>query len=145
MLQDLSAPAIWAGLTAFVWYAFGAVPLQIAVSEQLGLSTAQTSSWIFIVWFSGAISSIVASLYFRQPIPITWTIPGLIYLGTLADQFSFPELLGANLVAGFLLILLGGIGCWRSNYEMVTTAHHYGHVWWEYPRVCNSDGCSNGR
>ena len=54
--RDFNAAALWAGLTAFVWYAFGAVPLHIAVSEQLSLSTAQTSSWIFIVWFSGAVS-----------------------------------------------------------------------------------------
>ncbi|MCH8055036.1 MAG: benzoate/H(+) symporter BenE family transporter [Deltaproteobacteria bacterium] len=107
---DFNAAALWAGLTAFVWYAFGAVPLHIAVSEQLGLSTAQTSSWIFIVWFSGAVSTIAMSFYFRQPIPITWTIPGLIYLGTLADRFSFSELVGANLVAGLLLLVLGFLG-----------------------------------
>ena len=108
--RDFNAAALWAGMTAFVWYAFGAVPLHIAVSDQLGLSTAQTSSWIFIVWFSGAVSTIALSLYFRQPIPITWTIPGLIYLGTLADRFSFAELVGANLVAGFLLLVLGILG-----------------------------------
>ena len=62
MVRDLHAAAWWAGLTAFVWYAFGTVPLHISVSEQLGLTTAQTSSWIFIVWFSGAVSSIAASL-----------------------------------------------------------------------------------
>ena len=110
MIRDLSGPAIWAGLTAFVWYAFGAVPLHIGVSEQLGLSTAQTSSWIFIVWFSGALSSIAASFYFRQPIPITWTIPGLIYLGTLAERFTFAEIVGANLIAGLLLLVLGLLG-----------------------------------
>ncbi len=111
-LRDITAPAMWAGITAFVWYAFGAVPLHIAVSEELGLSTAQTSSWIFIVWFSGALWSIGLSLYFRQPIPITWTIPGLIYLGTLAGRFSFAEIVGANLVAGLLLAILGlaGVG-----------------------------------
>jgi benzoate membrane transport protein len=94
-MRDLSSAALWAGLTAFVWYAFGAVPLHIAVSQQMGLTTAQTSSWIFIVWFSGAITSIAASLYFRQPIPITWTIPGLVYLGTLSGRFSFAEIAGA--------------------------------------------------
>ncbi len=110
--RGISAPAVWAGITAFVWYAFGAVPLHIAVSEELGLSTAQTSSWIFIVWFSGALWSIALSFYFRQPIPITWTIPGLIYLGTLAGRFSFAEIVGANLVAGMLLLVLGlaGVG-----------------------------------
>ncbi len=111
-MRELSWAATWAGLTAFVWYAFGAVPLHIGVSEQMGLTTAQTSSWIFIVWFSGAVSTIAASLYFRQPIPITWTIPGLVYLGTLSDRFSFEELVAANLAAGVLLLALGvsGIG-----------------------------------
>jgi benzoate membrane transport protein len=111
-MRQLSWAATWAGITAFVWYAFGAVPLHIGVSEQLGLTTAQTSSWIFIVWFSGAVSTIAASLYFRQPIPITWTIPGLVYLGTLAGRFSFAELVAANLLAGLLLVALGvsGIG-----------------------------------
>ena len=110
MLKELHAAAWWTGLTAFVWYAFGTVPLHISVSEQLGLTTAQTSSWIFIVWFSGAVSSIAASLYFRQPIPITWTIPGLVYLGTLVDRFTFAELAAANLVAGVLLLALGLLG-----------------------------------
>jgi len=111
-MRHLSWAATWAGITAFIWYAFGAVPLHIGVSGQLGLTTAQTSSWIFIVWFSGAVSTIAASLYFRQPIPITWTIPGLVYLGTLAGRFSFEELAAANLLAGLLLVVFGisGIG-----------------------------------
>ena len=109
-MGTLNAAAIWAGLTAFVWYAFGAVPLHMGVSNQLGLSTAQTSSWIFIVWFSGAVASITVSVYFRQPIPITWTIPGLIYLGTLADRFTSAELMGANLVAGLLMLGLALLG-----------------------------------
>lgn len=109
-MSDFNAAAVWAGITAFVWYAFGAVPLHIAVSGQLGLSTAQTSSWIFIVWFSGAVATIWLSLQFRQPIPITWTIPGLVYLGTLTDRFSFAEIVGANVVAGLLLVVLGLLG-----------------------------------
>jgi predicted benzoate:H+ symporter BenE len=87
-LRDVNAAALWAGVSAFIWYAFGTIPLQIAVAQQLRLEPAQASSWIFIVWFSGAVSSIALSLVYRQPIPITWTIPGLVYLGTLANQCS---------------------------------------------------------
>ena len=110
--RDFNAAALWAGLTTFIWFASGMVPLQIAVSAQLGLDAAQSSSWIFIVWFSAALSSLVLSLVYRQPIPITWTIPGLVYLGTLAGHFTFSELVGANLMAGLLIIALGlaGIG-----------------------------------
>lgn len=112
LMGDFKATAVWAGLTAFVWYVFGALPLHLEVAGQLGLSSSQASTWIFVIWFSGAISSIVLTIYYRLPIPITWTIPGLIYLGTLAGQFSFAEIVGANLLAGVAILLLGmaGIG-----------------------------------
>ena len=111
-LRDINAAALSAGVSAYIWYAFGTIPLQIAVAEQLRLDPAQASSWICIVWLSGAVSSISLALVYRQPIPITWTIPGLVYLGTLAGQFTYAEIVGANLLAGFLIIGLGlaGIG-----------------------------------
>jgi benzoate membrane transport protein len=108
--RDLNAAAFWAGITAFVWYAFGTVPLHIAVSRELGLATDVSSSWMFIVWFTGAVASIGLSLRYRQPIPITWTIPGLVYLGTLADRYTFAEMVGANLIAGVLIVVLGALG-----------------------------------
>ena len=52
--------------------------MHLEVAGQHGLSTAESSSWIFVIWFTGAISSIALTLYYRLPIPITWTIPGLI-------------------------------------------------------------------
>lgn len=108
--RDINAAALWAGVTAFVWYAFGAVPLHMAVAGQLGLSAAESSSWIFIIWTSGAVASIALSVFYRMPVPITWSIPGLIYLGTLAGDFTFSEIVGANLVAGLLILVLGVIG-----------------------------------
>ncbi len=108
--RDINAAAMWAGLTAFVWYAFGAVPLHIAVASQLGLTAEQSSSWIFIIWTSGAVASIALSVFYRIPVPITWSIPGLIYLGTLAGEFTFPEIAAANLVAGLLILVLGIFG-----------------------------------
>src|SRR5919202_6409882 len=105
----------WAGLTTFIWYAVGLVPVQIAVTGQFGLSADQVSSWIFIIWFSGSVASIGLSLVYRQPIPITSTIPGLIFLGTLAGRFSFPELVGANMMAGVVIAALGVLGIGGSH------------------------------
>jgi benzoate membrane transport protein len=109
-LRDFNLAAFWAGIAGFVWFAFGTVPLQVAVSGQLGLTGPQSSSWMFIVWFTGAIASIGLSLRYRQPIPITWTIPGLVYLGALAGQYTLAEIAGANLVAGALIVALGLMG-----------------------------------
>jgi benzoate membrane transport protein len=109
-LRDFNMAAFWAGIAGFIWYAFGTVPLHLAVSGQLGLTAAQSSSWMCIVWLSGAIASIGLSLRYRQPLPITWTIPGLVYLGTLAGNYSVAEMVGANLVAGVLIVVLGLMG-----------------------------------
>lgn len=109
-ISDLNIAAVWAGLTAYIWYVFGTLPLHLEVMGQLNLSTTESSSWIFIIWFSGALTSILLSLRYRLPITIAWTFTGLVYLGTLSGQFTFPEIVGANLMAGVAILLLGACG-----------------------------------
>jgi benzoate membrane transport protein len=109
-LRDLNPAAFWAGITVFIWYAFAGIPLHLAVASQLHLSASETASWILIVWLTSAAASIGASLVYRIPVPITWTIPGIIYLGALAGHFSYAEIVGANLLAGILMIVLGALG-----------------------------------
>ena len=65
----MNATVLCAGATVFLWYAFGALPLQLSVADQLGLDPARASSWISIVWMSSAVASIAISLPYRQPIP----------------------------------------------------------------------------
>jgi benzoate membrane transport protein len=112
-LRDLNPAAFWMGITAFFWYAFAGIPLHLAVAAQLELSAPQTASWILIVWLTSAAASVYASLRYRMPIPITWTIPGIIYLGALAGRFSYAEMVGANLVAGVLIVAMGALGVGR--------------------------------
>ena len=109
-LRDLNPSAFWMGITVFFWYAFAGIPLHLAVAAQLRLSADETASWILIVWVTSAAASIYASLLYRIPIPITWTIPGIIYLGALAGRFSYAEIVGANLLAGVLMVVLGALG-----------------------------------
>lgn len=108
--RDWDLSAFLTGLTAFVWFAFGALPLHIGVSVQLGLTAAQTSSWVFIVWFMSSLPTIALVLYYRLPIFVGWTIPGLLYLGTLAGEYSYPEMMGANLMAGVLFLFVAVLG-----------------------------------
>jgi benzoate membrane transport protein len=110
MRHDFTPAAACAALVTFVWYAFGMLPLQIALIHQLGLSPSQASSTISIVWIGGALASAALALLYRQPIAITWTTPGLIYLAAVAPQFSIAELAGANMMTGVLLVLLGVSG-----------------------------------
>ena len=62
-----------AGLAAILFYAFVPLPLQVAVAADLGLSDAEASRWIAVVWATGAIASIALSVAHRQPVAITWS------------------------------------------------------------------------
>ena len=107
---DVNAANLAAGLTAGLWYAFGAIPIQLSATEQLQLPPAVASSWFFIIWFTGAVASIPLTLRYRQPLAITWTIPGLVFLASTGDRFTPGELAGASLVAGILIVVLGLVG-----------------------------------
>jgi len=106
-MRELNAAAVSAGLTGFIWYACGALPLQLALSGALGLSTGS----VFIVWATGGAASIVLSTRLKQPIPIAWSIPALVYAASLAGRFSAADIAGATLVSALMLaafVLAGG-------------------------------------
>jgi benzoate membrane transport protein len=117
--RGVDAAAVSAGIAAFLFFALGPLPLQVVVARDLGLSAAQSSSWIFVVWASGAAVSIALCLAYRQPIVVTWSVLGLVYLGTLGDAYSFPELAGANLVAGFVILALALLGAGERLMRLV--------------------------
>ena len=107
-MRELNSAAISAGLTAFVWYACAGLPVQLAVADQLALSTGS----VFIVWASGAAASIALSASLKQPIPIMWSIPALVYVGSLAGRFSAAEIAGGVLASAVILtgLVLAGAG-----------------------------------
>jgi benzoate membrane transport protein len=109
---DVNAANVAAGVTAGLWYAFGAIPIQLSAAEKLDLPSDVASSWFFVIWCTGAIASIPLTLRYRQPLAITWTIPGLVFLASTGERFTPGELAGASLVAGILIVVLGlaGIG-----------------------------------
>lgn len=54
--------------------------------------------------------AIVLSLGYRQPIPFTGHMLAVILFGLLAAEVSFPEMVGASMVAGVLILVLGATG-----------------------------------
>src|SRR5436190_19089256 len=85
-LRDFNAAAAWAGVTTFLWYAVGMVPVQIAVIGHFNLDRAQVSSWMFIIWATGAVSSVALSLVYRQPLATTSSVSALLFLGTISPR-----------------------------------------------------------
>lgn len=112
ILNDVNSANIAAGVTAGLFYAFGAAPVHLRALADLQIDVHAASSWFFISFVTAAISSLVLSMAFRMPVPIGWSLPGLIFLATSGAGYSHAELVGASLVAGLMIVLLGlaGIG-----------------------------------
>ncbi len=107
---DLNGANVAAGVTAGLWYAFGAIPIQLEAAASFDLTPEAASSRFFIIWFTGAVSSILFTLRYRQPLAITWTIPGLVFLATVSGLYTLPEIAGASLAAGIMILALGFLG-----------------------------------
>ena len=110
LLRDVNSANIAAGLTAGLFYRFGAIPLFLSAAQRLNLSAAETTSWFFITFMTSAVSSLVLSIVLRTPVPIGWSVPGLVFLATMGDRYTHAEMVGAFMAAGVLMILLGLLG-----------------------------------
>ncbi|MBA3486525.1 MAG: benzoate/H(+) symporter BenE family transporter, partial [Lysobacter sp.] len=110
LLKDLSASAINAGfVTVLVGYTSSAVIIFQAAAA-LGASPQQIGSWIWALGLGMGITSIAFSLRYRMPIATAWSTSGAAMLITSAAGVSMPEAIGAFLVSGALVTLVGFTG-----------------------------------
>ena len=102
-------PALGAALSLIVIFiAVLAIPLTTAAD--LGLSAGETTAWIIAIYgLPGAVSLVLAWRY-RQPLLLTGNIFVLILIARLGTDFAWPELVGATMVAGAVVLVLGPLG-----------------------------------
>src|SRR5512132_2596610 len=105
------------GLVAFIFAASGPVAIILAVGAQGGLAEPDLSSWLFGAFFINGLISIAFCLAYRQPLVFFWTIPGAVLVGPALGHLSFPEVIGAYLVTGALMLVLGLTGWVRRCME----------------------------
>jgi benzoate membrane transport protein len=50
---------------------------------------------------------LILSIRYRIPIPIGWTMPGLVFIASTGDRYTHAEIAGACLIAGVMIVALG--------------------------------------
>jgi benzoate membrane transport protein len=112
---------IYAGnaVVAFLFSCTGPVAIILSVGAAGGLSESDLASWIFGGFFLNSFISIAFSLAYRQPLVFLWSIPGSVLVGPALAHLSFPEVIGAFLATGLLMLLLGLSGWVRRAMEAV--------------------------
>jgi len=113
-LRDLpgamSLSAVAAGfITALVGYT-GPMLIVLQAAQAGNLTSEQTSSWVWAVAVGAGLTSILLSLYYRQPLFAPWQTAGAALLVTSLAQYTLPQAVGAYILAALATILLGASG-----------------------------------
>ena len=105
--NSLSLAAVTYGVTAWLFAVTGPFLIYVNAARQGNLSAAELNSWIFGGYFICGLLSIVLSLRYRAPLLAAITIPGGVLVATALSHSTFQEVIGAYLITGVLIVLLG--------------------------------------
>ena len=112
-------PYAAAAFVAFLFAASGPVAIILSVGGRGGLAESEIASWIFAAFCLNSVISIAFTLRYRQPLVFLWSIPGAVLVGPALAHLSFPEVIGAFLATGLLMLLLGLSGWVRRAMDAV--------------------------
>lgn len=107
-LRD-TLPAIGAAVSSVVIFV-SVLSIPLAAAAELELSAAETTGWILGLYGVSGALSLVLVLRYRQPLLLTGNIFVLIFISQLGGEVSWPELVGASMVAGGIVLVLGPLG-----------------------------------
>ena len=119
MLADAGGLYVANALIGFIFAASGPVAIVLAVGARGGLSEAQLSSWIFGAFFINGLITLLFSTRYRQPLVFFWTIPGTVLVGPALGHLRWPEVVGAFVATGLLMLVLGLSGWVRRAMQAV--------------------------
>lgn len=114
MFRDVSLSAVVAGLVAVIVSYAGPSLIMFQAASAAHLPAAELSSWIWAVSIGSGISALVLSIWSRAPIVTAWSTPGAALLVAALPAYSWPEAIGAFVVAGLLITALGASGLFES-------------------------------
>jgi len=104
--RDLSLSAVVAGFVAVLVGFTSSVVIVFAAAQALGATPAQTTSWMWALGLGMGITTIVLSLWYRQPVLTAWSTPGAALLAGTSGV-AMNEAVGAFIACGLLIVLAG--------------------------------------
>jgi benzoate membrane transport protein len=107
------------GLIGLIFAATGPVAVILGVGTQGGLSQAELASWVFGVFFLNGVLTVLACWLYRQPLAFFWTIPGTVLVGPALGHLAWPEVVGAFVATGLLMLVLGLTGLVRRAMSLI--------------------------
>jgi len=105
--RSLTPSAILSGLLVIVIGYAASLVVVFQAASSANLTPGQTSSWVLAITVGTGVTSIIMSLWFRQPVTSAWSTPGVALLVTSLPDYAYSEAIGAYIVVGVAITLLG--------------------------------------
>ena len=119
MPQNFPPVTAWSSALIAALVGFGCtVALVVQAMRTLGATVEQTGSAVTALCLGIAITGAALSLKLRMPIVLAWSTPGAALLAASTPGLSWPSALGAFLLSGLMMALLGLIpvlGRWAER------------------------------
>ncbi|WP_414013467.1 benzoate/H(+) symporter BenE family transporter [Limnohabitans sp.] len=108
--RHFSVSTLVAGFVAVLVGFTSSAAIVFSAAQALGATPEQTVSWMWALGLGMGVTSLVLSLWYRQPVLTAWSTPGAAVLA-VSQGVSLPEATGAFLVCA-LLIMVSGYRGW---------------------------------
>jgi benzoate membrane transport protein len=108
-LSDASLSTVVAGFVAVLVGFTSSAAIVFAAAQALGANEAQTASWMWALGLGMGGTSLVLSLWYRQPVLTAWSTPGAAVLA-VTQGVTLPEATGAFIVSALLIMGVGYSG-----------------------------------
>jgi benzoate membrane transport protein len=122
-LRDLPGalilPAWSAGLLIVLVGFTGSLVLTVPAANAAGLTPEQLGSWVWAIAVGSGVATVTLSLLYRQPVLTAWSTPGLALLGTSLAYYRIGEAVGAYIVVGLAIALLGVSGLFERTVRVI--------------------------
>ncbi|WP_346012208.1 benzoate/H(+) symporter BenE family transporter [Streptomyces sp. SID3343] len=120
--RDSSVSAVLAGLVAVLVSYSGPLVIVLSAAAAGHLTQARTGSWVWAISIGSGLTCLGLSLYTRMPIITAWSTPGAALLVTSLGSYPYPEAIGAFVVTGVLIALIGVTGVFGRLMRQVPSA-----------------------
>ena len=107
ILSDLNVQNVSSGLISATLICTGPAIVLLEAAAAGNLSDRQTIGWMFACYFLGGLFGVVMSLWHRKPFVGGHSLTGVAFLATVAAQFPYSQLIGAFVMSGLLIFLVG--------------------------------------
>ena len=119
MWRDFSVSALVAGfVTVLVGFTSSAV-IVFQAAQALHATPAEIASWMWALGLAMGLTCIGLSLRYRVPVVTAWSTPGAALLVTGVAGVSMPEAIGAFIVSGLLIVLMGVSGWFERAMQRI--------------------------